>query len=144
MAVFLGTVRNVGHIGHSRRTLLDLYVYDDGILVGRSALTSMVLKLTVVGREAGDDLDRRRDGSIGATDRNDLLAAHEDNRFIDTSAISAIRYTHPWFPPIYRIDLELADGTRERFEWKRLNNEPKSVARILTQAFGDRLTTERI
>lgn len=150
MYKYLGTVRNIA----AGRSMLDLVVYDDGILVGRGDLKSMMLKVagTTAFGGAGfagagqptDALERQRDASTAVSDRVELLALHPDNRFISNDTVVAVRYSHPWFPPIYRIDLELTDGRTERFDWKRIHNEPKAVAELLRRAFGERLVTERI
>jgi hypothetical protein len=150
MYEYLGTVRNIA----AGRSMLDLLVYDDGIVVGRGDLRSMMLKVAGTAAfgglgfggasQATDALEQQRAASTAISDRVELLALHPDNRFIPSDTILAVQYSHPWFPPIYRIDLELSDGRTERFEWKRIHNEPKAVAALLRRAFGVRLITERI
>jgi hypothetical protein len=148
--VFLGTIRNVT-LG---RSMGSLQVFDDAIVVTKGDLKGMVARIggTVAfggrGYVAADAVagsaERAQDDAMARLASADLAAADPANRLIPLGSVTGIRYSHPFFPPIYRVDLQLADGTTERFEWKRLHNEPKDVATLLRRAVGDRLTTERI
>lgn len=148
--MFIGTIRNVT-IG---RGVANLHVLSEGVVVGRGDLKGMIARVAAfetagaVGFRVADALvTRKEEASDRATadlTRDELLAAHPDNRFIPFEDVAAVRLSHPRFPPIYRLDLEMAGGGRERFEWKRLHNEPTHVADLLRQAVGAKLTTERI
>ena len=146
MPEYLGTVRNIS----AGRKTLDLHVFDDGIIVGKGDLKGMALRVAggtafgATGLKAADDLATRSESasarSVASSGRDELLASDAANRFIPLDAIKAIRLSHPRFPPIYRIDLDMVDGRTERFEWKRLHNEPRDVANLFSTAAGDRVT----
>jgi hypothetical protein len=148
--VFLGTIRNVT-VG---RGMASLQVFDDAVVVTKGDLKGMVARIggTVAlggrGFRVGDALASRSeqaaDDATAMLTSADLAAADPANRRIALADVTAVRYTHPMFPPIYRLDIQSIDGRTERFEWKRLHNEPKDVADLLRRAVGDRLTTERI
>ena len=144
MTQLIGTIRNIS----AGRAMLDLNVFDDGILITRGDLKAMTVRvagataLGARGLEAGDQLARSieqgRDERIAGASLEELLAQHPENRFLPLDTIASARMSHPWFPPIYRLDLEMTDGRRERFEWKRLHNEPKVVASLLERALPGR------
>lgn len=146
MSEYLGTVRNIS----AGRKSLDLYVFDDGIVVGKGDLKGMALRIAGgtafghAGFNAADNVARTFEASfersVSSATRDEILALDAANRFIPLEAIVAVRLTHPRFPPIYRIDLDMSDGRTERFEWKRLHNDPKAVAALFQAAAGDRVT----
>jgi len=149
MAEFVGTIRNIS----AGRRMLDVHVFDDGIVVAKADAKGMMLRVagTVAGGGRGfavaDELGNRSeqglDAAAATASREDLLAADKDNRFVPFAEAARIHLSHPMFPPVYRLEIE-SDGKRERFEWKRLANEPSEVVAIMRRAVGDRLTTERM
>ena len=150
MSEFLGTIRNIS----AGRQMLDLHVFDDGIVVGRGDIKGMVLRIAgatalgpkgfrVADRLAGSG-EQARDEAHATMTREDLLAAQPNSRFVSFAEAARIHLSHPRFPPVYRLDIERPDGSRERFEWKRLANDPADVLVLLRRAVGDRLTTERV
>jgi hypothetical protein len=148
--MFLGSIRNVT-LG---RKMGNLEVFDEGIVVAKGDLRPMIARLGGSlafggkGFRAGDAVakmaEKSHDDAISKVTYEELLASDPSNRFIAFEGVSAVRLWHPWFPPIYRVDLHMADGTTDRFEWKRLHNEPHEVADLLRRAVGDRLTTDPI
>jgi hypothetical protein len=141
MSELLGVIRNIS----TARAMLDLHVFDDGIVVARGSLRSAVRKgaeagvfrsgsaivAAIAGPETGPD--------PALSDRDRLLAAHPSNAFIPFDTLTAVRLKKGWFGS-GRLELVGTDGVVRRYEWKRIYNDFEPVEAMLRRALGPKLT----
>jgi hypothetical protein len=148
--MYLGTIGNLS----TARTMLDLHVFDDALLVTRGKLDATLI--TSVGAAAartvglpGDplwqesrkiaaDRDVRRFASLGAMPRDQILASHPLNRVILIESVESAFLATRWWRG-GRLELRLVDGRTEHFGWKTLYTKPAFCEQVLRAALGDRL-----
>ena len=134
MSQYIGALHNIS----TARAMLDLYLYDDGIVVGRGSIEGAFLRtaLRATGDRIATEREQQRTDTAGPS-RDALLGANANNRLIALSAIAAARFTKHLLGD--RLLLELADGTTEKFEWKRRYNDHAEAERMLRTALGSKL-----
>jgi len=127
MSRYVGTIRNIS----TMRRMLDLVLFDDGLIVARPGFEK------AVGHMAGQTARSFTSGSPGASadavDRDVVLGADAANEWIPWSSLRSVRLSNTWFG-VFRLDLSDGLGTQRRFEWKRLQNDPKQVRSIVDGA----------
>jgi hypothetical protein len=148
MATLLGVIQNIS----TPTAMLDLFVYDDGIAVCRGAsVKDLIRRLTgemvgaTLGGEAGfqSGVENANERDLTraelSPDRGAVLAQHPKNRFVPLQSIAHASLKRRW-DGSSKLELRLADGSRESFAWKKIYNDANAVRSILLEALGPRLT----
>jgi hypothetical protein len=133
MSTPIGVIRNIS----TARAMLDLIVYDDGIVVARGSLRSAVRTMAESGVfRAGS---AAVEGLVGAassaapTDRDALLASDPSAEFLPFASTSELRLKKGWFGN-GRLEIVASDGSTRKFEWKKIYNEFDDVEALLRRA----------
>jgi hypothetical protein len=128
----LGVITNIS----TMRRMLDLFIYDDALLVARGSAAGAGLRGAGAwaAARARDDQRIRREAASG---REELLNASPDNRLIAFDHVATARLTKHLLGS--RLVITYTDGATDKFEWKRTYNDHAAVATILTQALGSKL-----
>lgn len=130
----LGVIKNITARWH----MLDIFVYDDALLIARGSLAGAALR-GAGAWPAADATERRRLATEAADRRNGLQAAHSTNRLIRYDTLASAKLTKHL--PGSRLTLTFPDGTAEKFEWKRTYDNHTAVTTVLRAALGPKLET---
>jgi hypothetical protein len=127
MSRFVGTIRNIS----TMRRMLDLHLFDDGLLVADVGLGQSV-------RHMADQTVRAVAGAPGgptdvAIDRDAFVRDHPSSRWIPWTTVTSVDLKRTWFG-VSRLQLHRLDDSTEKFEWKRLQNDPRTVDALLEAA----------
>ena len=139
MSEHLGTIQNIS----TMRSMLDLHVFDDGILVAKGSLRSVVRTMAQAGAfRAGTAIVEALAGPAPdpaiPPDRDALIGADPANAFIPFGSLAELRLKKGFLGG-GRLDLVSADGTSRRFEWKKIYNDFDEVEALLRRAAGPKL-----
>jgi hypothetical protein len=124
--------------------MLDLVVFDDGVLVGRGSVRSAIRAMAEAGvfRSGSASIAAIAgpgpDGSAWTQGRDALLAGDPSAVFIPFDALVALRLKRGWFGN-GRLELVGLDGTTRRYDWKKLYNDFDDVEALLRRAAGPKV-----
>jgi len=135
----IGAIRNIS----TARAMLDLLVYDDGIVVAKGSLRSAVQQMAAAGVfRAGNAAIA---GAVGAPDpgrtvpdRDALLATDSSAEFLPFASATELRLKKDWFGN-GRLQVVGADGSTRKFDWKKLYNKFDDVEALLRRAAPDKV-----
>lgn len=128
MSRHLGTIRNIA----AGRRMLDLNLFDDGLLVTEASMGA------VVGHMASQAIRSIMGGETAASteteiDPAELAARDPSTKWIPWSAARKVRLSRNWLG-VSKLEVTRQDGGNDRFEWKRLQNEPAMVDDLIDRA----------
>jgi hypothetical protein len=129
----LGVIRNIS----TARAMLDLVVFDDGIVVARGSLRSAVRTMADAGvfragRVAVDAMVRP-DRGAPPSDREAMLASDPSAELIPFASVTTLRLKRGWFGN-GRLEVVGLDGSTRTFDWKKLYNDFDEVEALLRRA----------
>jgi hypothetical protein len=119
------------------RGMVDLYFYDDGIVVAKSSNRDFLVH--VAGLSVGRGAMRLVNDYIGTqgeaakrarSERDDLLALHETNYFLRYDDLASAVLKKGFFGNP-NLKLTLRDGAAHRFAWKGTMNDPAATDPLL-------------
>ena len=130
MSHHLCTIRNIA----AGRRMLDLDLFDDGLLVSEASLRGMV------GHMAGQTIRTFTGGDApagesapGGTDPAAFAATNPSTQWIPWTSTRQVRLSRNWIG-VSKLELTGADGAIHKFEWKKLQNDPAMVDDLLDRA----------
>jgi hypothetical protein len=131
-------IRNIS----TARAMLDLVVFDDGVVVARGSPRSAVRTMAEAGVfragtaavEALAGPDRAGpDRAAPAADREALLASDPSAELIPFGSVTTLRLKRGWFGN-GRLEVVGLDGSTRKFDWKKLYNDFDEVEALLRRA----------
>jgi hypothetical protein len=126
-------IRNIS----TARAMLDLVVFDDGIVVARGSLRSAVRTMADAGAfRAGRvavDAMVRPDRGVPPSDREAMLASDPSAELIPFASVTTLRLKRGWFGN-GRLEVVGLDGSTRTFDWKKLYNDFDEVEALLRRA----------
>ena len=128
MSRHLGTIRNIA----AGRRMLDLNLFDDGLLVTEASMGAVIGHMasqairSIMGGEAAASTDTEIDPA-------ELAARDPSVKWIPWTSASKVRLSRNWFG-VSRLEVTRQGGGTEKFEWKRLQNEPAMVDDLVDRA----------
>jgi hypothetical protein len=126
-------IRNIS----TARAMLDLIVFDDGIVVARGSLRSAVRTMAEAGvfraGSAAVEALAGPDRAAPALDREALLASDTSAELIPFGSVTTLRLKRGWFGN-GRLEVVGLDGSTRRFDWKKLYNDFDEVEALLRRA----------
>ena len=140
MSEHLGTIGGIS----TMRAMLDLQVFDDGILVAKQTLRTTIRAMAELGafRSASAVVAAAAGPASDAgvpPDRDALIAADPSNVFMPFVETAELRLKKGLLGG-GRLDVVRTDGTSRRFEWKKIYNDFDTVEQLLRRAAGSRVT----
>ena len=129
----IGVIRNIS----TARAMLDLVVFDDGIVVARGSLRSAVRTMAEAGafragRVAVEAIVAPA-REAPAPDREAMLANDPSAELIPFGSVTALRLKRGWFGN-GRLEIVGLDGSTRKFDWKKLYNDFDEVEALLRRA----------
>ena len=139
MSEHLGTIGGIS----TMRAMLDLQVFDDGILVAKQSLRTTIRTMADLGAfRAASAIASAVAGPAPdpalPPDRDALIAADPANVFIPFAETTELRLKKGLLGG-GRLDVVRTDGTSRRFEWKKIYNDFEAVEQLLRRAAGSRV-----
>ena len=129
----LGVIRNIS----TARAMLDLVVFDDGIVVARGSIRSAVRAAAEAGvfraGSAAVEALAGPDRAAPVVDREALLASDPSAELIPFGSVTTLRLKRGWFGN-GRLEVVGLDGSTRKFDWKKLYNDFDEVEALLRRA----------
>ena len=141
MSEHLGTIASIS----TMRAMLDLHVFDDGILVARQSLRTTIRTMADLGAfRAASGIAAVVAGPTPDAgmppDRDALIAADPANMFIPFAEIAELGLKKGFLGG-GRLDVVRTDGSSRRFEWKKIYNDFAAVEALVRRAAGPKVTS---
>src|SRR4029079_1599063 len=133
MGAPIGLIRNIS----TARTMLDLVVYEDGIVVAKGSLRSAVQSMAAAGVFRAGTV--AVESVVGAevtrpeAERDALLAGDPPAEFLPFASMSALRLKKDWFGN-GRLEVVASNGSKRRFDWKKVYDDFGDVEALLRRA----------